>query len=199
MSTDHAQHHGLDDRGHGPEVGRPRRRWFPATAAALTAGVLWIGSGVLNRVLLWNLDSVPYQVINLLVPPALDFSLRPGEYQVRTLAVLTAVVVAAVVGAITHLTARTLPTGSSRLPLFIGSWFAAVVASAIGSTLQVVTAFVDQWDPPSWGAVVNGLIPYLTGGGWWGLALGWVVGLVGVLSHQHVSHTAPQPDGSEKT
>jgi hypothetical protein len=26
-------------------------------------------------------------------------------------------------------------------------------------------------------------MPYITGGGWWGLALGWIVGLVAVYVH----------------
>jgi len=48
--------------------------------AALLAGLLWVASGVLNRVLLWQVPGLPHQLVNLVVPPALDFSLRPGEH-----------------------------------------------------------------------------------------------------------------------
>ncbi len=149
-------------------------------ATGVTAGVLWIGSGVLNRVLLWHQEAVPYQVVNLAVPAALDFSLRPGEYQVSVLAAVTAVLVALTTGGIAHLTARAMPPGAGSLPLFLAVWFAAVVASSVGATVQVIDAFAADWNRAALAGTVNGLIPYLTGGGWWGLALGWIVGLIAI-------------------
>ncbi len=149
-------------------------------ATGLTAVLLWIGSGVLNRVLLWHQEAVPYQVVNLAVPAALDFSLRPGEYQVSVLAAVTAVLVALITGGIAHLTARAMPPGAGSLPLLLAVWFAAVVASSVGATVQVIDAFASDWNRAALAGTVNGLIPYLTGGGWWGLALGWIVGLIAI-------------------
>jgi hypothetical protein len=162
------------------------RRWAVAVATALSAGGLWIGSGVLNRVLLWNQEAVPYQLVDLLVPAALNFNLRPGEYQVSLLAAASAVVVAVVAGGISHLAARGLPAGAGSLPLFLAVWFAAVAASSVGAAVQVVDAFFSDWNSQVLAATVNGLIPYLTGGGWWGVALGWIVGLTAVCVRRRV-------------
>jgi hypothetical protein len=118
------------------------------------------------------------------VPAAQDFSLRPGEYQVSVLAAVTAVLVALVTGSIAHLAARALPAGVGALPLLLAVWSAAVAASSIGATVQVVDAFASDWSRAALAGTVNGLIPYLTGGGWWGLALGWIVGLVAVCVHR---------------
>ncbi len=126
------------------QVGPDRSRWAVATATGLSAGVPWIGSGVLNRVLLWHQEAVPYQVVNLAVPAALDFSLRPGEYQVSVLAAATAVLVALTTGGIAHLSARALPAGAGALPLLLAVWFATVAASSIGATVQVVDAFASD-------------------------------------------------------
>jgi len=162
----------------------PGGRWAVGLATALGAGGLWIVSGVLNRVLLWTVDGLPYQLIDLVVPAALDFNLRPGEAQVSVLAVAAAVLVAVVTGGIAHLAARALPPGAGSFPLFLGVWFAAVVASTIGATVQVMDGFFIAWNPAALADTVNGLIPYLTGGGYWGLTLGWIVALVGVVVHR---------------
>jgi hypothetical protein len=163
---------------------RPRGRWAVPLATALCAGALWIISGVLNGVLLWTADGLPYQLINLVVPAALDANLRPGEPFVSVLALATVVLVAVVTGAIAHLTARALPAGAGSVPLFLGVWFAAVVASTVGATVQVVDHFVSGWNPSALAATVNGLLPYITGGGYWGLALGWIVAAVAVVVHR---------------
>ena len=169
------------------DAGRARGRWAVAAATAAGAGVLWIGSGVLNRVLLWNQEAVPYQLVNLVVPAALDFNLRPGEYQVSLLAAASAVLVAVVTAGISYLAARALPAGAGSLPLFLSVWFATVVASSLGAAVQVVDAFFTDWDPQVLPATVNGLIPYLTGGGWWGVALGWITGLIAVVVRRRAS------------
>lgn len=165
-------------------AGRAGGRWVMAVATGSSAGLLWIGSGVLNRVLLWTQEAVPYQVVNLAVPAALDFSLRPGEYQVSVLAAVTAALVAVITGSIAQLAARALPAGAGALPLLLSVWFAAVAASSIGATVQVIDAFLSDWSRAALAGMVNGLIPHLTGGGWWGLALGWIVGLVAVRVHR---------------
>lgn len=59
-----------------------------------------------------------------------------------------------------------------------------MAASSIGAAAQVVDAFGSDWSRGALAGTVNGLIPYLTGGGWWGLALGWIVGLVAVCVHR---------------
>ena len=97
---------------------------------------------------------------------------------------VTAVLVAVITGGISHSAARALPAGAGALPLFLAVWFAAVVASSVGAAVQVVDAFFSDWNPQALAATVNGLIPYLTGGGWWGVALGWIVGLIAVYAHR---------------
>ncbi len=165
-------------------TGRPRGRWAVAVATALCAGGLWIVSGVLNSVLLWTTGGPRSQLVGLVVPAALEFNLRPGESQVSVLAVLTTLLVAAVTGGIAHLAARTLPPGAGSFPLCLGVWFAAVVASTIGATVQVIDDVFSAWSPSALAGTVSGLIPYVTTGGWWGLALGWIVALVAVVVHR---------------
>lgn len=121
------------------------------------------------------------------MPPALDFSLRPGEYRVSVLAAGTAVLVGLVVAAIIFLAVRTQPRGTGSVSLFLAVWFSTVIASMVGATVQVAGSFLGDLSTTALPATVNGLIPYLTGGGYRGVALGWLVALTAVFVRSRVS------------
>lgn len=187
MTTDTMTPHARTD----PRPVARRRTARIAGSAAVVAGLLWVASGILNRIALSSVP-VPSQVVNLLVPAALDLGLRRGEHQVGFMAVIGFVAMALVVAGVTYLAARDLASGHGRWAVFFAAWFATVAGSMTGSTVQVLAEVgrvlgFQGFSLRALGDMANALIPYLTGGGYWGVALGWLVGLTAVITLARVA------------
>jgi hypothetical protein len=87
-----------------------------------------------------------------------------------------------VVAGITFLAVRRLRPGQGRMTLFFATWFAAVAGSTVGATVQVFQKLVSGASPGWLRGALNQLIPFITGSGYWGMALGWMVGLTAVIT-----------------
>ncbi|WP_157516472.1 hypothetical protein [Oerskovia enterophila] len=88
--------------------------------------------------------------------------------------ILAALLAGAVVVALTYLATRRLPPRTGTPAAFLGSWFAVVVGGAAGAVADVVADVT--FPSPENPAFL--LLTASFDGGSWGLAAGWLVGLV---------------------
>jgi hypothetical protein len=149
-------------------------------ATTLVATGLWIASGFINRFLFRNVAGEPNQVINLLVPRALDFRLSAEGYRVSATAAIACAALALVVAGVTYLAVFRLRPDQGRLTLFLATWFAAVAGSFAASAIQAL-GFASELGQLPRTELVNIVVPQITGGGYWGVTLGWLAGATAVI------------------
>jgi hypothetical protein len=160
----------------------------PVRTTVLTAGVsalvatgLWVVSGFVNHQLLVNLDQASTPVIQLVAPSAMSFRRTIGGSGITWSTAVACVLLALVVAGITALAVFRLTPGQGRLTLLFATWFAAVAGSFVASTVQALGLASDLNRLPG-SEVLNLLVPLITSGAYWGLALGWLVGVTAVIT-----------------
>jgi hypothetical protein len=67
------------------------------------------------------------------------------------------------------------------MTLFLATWFAAVAGSFAASTVQAL-GLASELHMLSGTMRLNLLVPSISAGGYWGLALGWLAGLAAVAT-----------------
>jgi hypothetical protein len=164
-----------------PAFPTPRTTLFTAGASALVATGLWVASGFLNRFLLLHTGRVPDQVVRLVAPSAMDFRLGSGSYRISAAAAVACVLLTLVVAGLTLLAVFRLQPGHGRMTLFLATWFAAVAGSFVASTVQVL-GFASELGPLPGSERLSLLVPSITSGSYWGVALGWLVGATAVIT-----------------
>jgi len=142
---------------------------------------LWIASGLVNHFLLVNVARLPTQVVNLVAPSAMNFRLSPGGYRISAITALACILLALFVAGLTALAVFRLRPDQGRMTLFLATWFAAVAGSFVASTVQAL-GFAAELGLPSRTELLSLVVPSITGGGYWGLALGWLAGATAVLT-----------------
>jgi hypothetical protein len=145
------------------------------------AAGLWIVSGFVNHFLLVNVGRVSTSVIRLVVPSAMDFRQSSGGYRLSAITVVACVLLMLVVAGITSLAVFRLRPGQGRLTLLFATWFAAVAGSFVASTVQAM-GLASELGQLSGTDFLNLLVPAITSGAYWGVALGWLVGVTAVIT-----------------
>jgi hypothetical protein len=64
---------------------------------------------------------------------------------------------------------------------FLATWFAAVAGSFVASTVQAL-GLVSELNGLPRDDIINLVVPSITGGSYFGVALGWLVGATAVLA-----------------
>ena len=153
------------------QVGGPRA-FVVALVAAGVGAVLWLLSGVLSGIL-YRLD-LP---LGSLVPNGMPI-MPGGRLHIEVVPVLIALLLGGVILFVTFLAAHGQVPGHGRMALFFAGWFAAVAGSVVATTLQSVTYL--QGLPDS--MFRESIIRVFLESGYWGLVVGWLVGLAAVLA-----------------
>jgi hypothetical protein len=160
---------------------RPRTTLLTAGASALMATALWIASGFVNHFLLVNVGQVSSPVIRLVAPAAMNFRQSSGGYGVSAITAVACVLLALVVAGITSLAVFRLRPGQGRLTLLFATWFAAVAGSFAASTVQAM-GLASELNQLSGTELLGLLVPSITSGAYWGVVLGWLVGVTAVIT-----------------
>jgi hypothetical protein len=159
----------------------PRTTLLTAGASALVATGLWVASGFVNHFLLVNVRRVPTELVNLVAPRAMDFRLTSGGYRISAITALACILLALVVAGLTALAVFRLRPGQGRMTLFLATWFGAVAGSFVASTVQAL-GLAGELNLLSRSELLTLVVPLITAGGYWGLALGWLAGATAVLT-----------------
>ena len=161
--------------GAGPlQAGGPRG-FVVALVAAGVGAVLWLLSGVLSGIL-YRLD-LPLGSLGSLVPYGMRI-MPGGRLTIEVVPVLSALLLAGVILFATYLAARGQVAGHGRMALFFAGWFAAVAGSVVATTVQSVTYL--QGIPDS--QFREYIVQVFLRSGYWGVVVGWLVGLATVLA-----------------
>jgi len=160
--------------GAGPlQAGGPRA-FVVALVAAVVGAVLWLLSGVLSGIL-YRLD-LPLGSLGTLVPYGMRI-MPGGRLTIEVVSVLSALLLGGVILLVTLLAARGQVPGHGRMALFFAGWFAAVAGSVVATTLQSVT-YLQGLDSMFRESIIRVFLE----SGYWGLVVGWLVGLAAVLA-----------------
>ena len=156
------------------QVGGPRA-FVVALVAAGVGAVLWLLSGVLSGIL-YRLD-LPLGSLGTLVPYGMRI-MPGGRLTIEVVPVLSALLLGGVILFVTFLAARGQVPGHGRMALFFAGWFAAVAGSVVATTLQSVTYLqgLDNY------MFLENIFRVFLGSGYWGVVVGWLVGLAAVLA-----------------
>src|SRR5450830_1423937 len=161
--------------GAGPlQTGGPRA-FVVALVAAGVGAVLWLVSGVLSGIL-YRLD-LPLGSLGTLVPNGMRI-MPGGHLTIEVVPVLSALLLGGVILFVTFLAARGQVPGHGRMALFFAGWFAAVAGSVVATMVQSVTFL--QGLPDS--IFRESIVRVFLGSGYWGVVVGWLVGLAAVLA-----------------
>ena len=159
--------------GAGPlQAGGPRA-FVVALVAAGVGAVLWLLSGVVAGIL-YGLD-LPLGSLGTLVPNGMRI-MPGGRLTIGVVPVLSALLLGAVILFVTFLAARGQVPGHGRLALFFAGWFAAVAGSVVATTLQSVSYLHGSR------FFFDSIVIVFLGSGYWGVVVGWLVGLAAVLA-----------------
>src|SRR5665647_1255546 len=157
--------------GAGPlQAGGPRA-FVVALVAAGVGAVLWLVSGIL-----YGLD-LPLGSLGTLVPNGMRI-MSGGRLIIDVVSVLSALLLAGVILLVTFLAARGQVPGRGRMALFFAGWFAAVAGSVVATTLQSVS-YLQGLDGYMF---LDSIVRVFLGSGYWGVVVGWLVGLAAVLA-----------------
>jgi len=161
--------------GAGPlQAGGPRA-FVVALVAAGVGAVLWLLSGVVAGIL-YGLD-MPLDSLGTLVPNGMRIMLG-GRLTLDVVSVLSALLLGGVILLVTFLAAHGQVPGHGRMALFFAGWFAAVAGSVVATTLQSVT-YLQGLDSYMF---LDSIVRVFLGSGYWGVVVGWLVGLAAVLA-----------------
>jgi len=161
--------------GAGPlQTGGPRA-FVVALVAAVVAAVLWLLTGVLSGIL-YRLD-LPLGSLGTLVPYGMRI-MPGGRLTIEVVSVLSALLLGGVILLVTLLAARGQVPGHGRMALFFAGWFAAVAGSVVATTLQSVS-YLQVLDGSRF---FDSIVRVFLGSGYWGVVVGWLVGLAAVLA-----------------
>ena len=161
--------------GAGPlQAGGPRA-FVVALVAAVVAAVLWLLSGVLAGIL-YRLD-LSLGSLGTLVPYGMRI-MPGGRLHIEVVPVLSALLLGGVILLVTFLAARGQVPGHGRMALFFAGWFAAVAGSVVATTLQSVS-YLQVLDGSRF---FDSIVRVFLGSGYWGVVVGWLVGLAAVLA-----------------
>ncbi|MWV47972.1 DUF4232 domain-containing protein [Rathayibacter sp. VKM Ac-2803] len=157
-----------------------------AGAAAVTAAVLWLGTGAIAAALQWNSLSIGGQeaVLPLTVPGYVWAQPMPWSLLVG--------LVGAIVVAVVHLLVSRLVGGSGRAA-FVAVWFAAVVAGGVAGLAQDAAVVAGALPPMRLRMLFSGLGAQAAVGAYWGLVQGWLPALLVVLLGRRASAAPARP------
>lgn len=175
----------------------PPSRAVPAVlAAGLSATVLWAAVGALAVVLPRGAGTsgAGDAVHAVLLPSAMMVGPRPLDVLARPVELVLAVGVGLVVACLAALVTFRLPRSTGRCALVLSVWFACVVASVLAAAARRVVDRVEVFGGLH-PADLAQILPFVEAALAWGLAYGWVVGLVAMLAHQRIMRpdAAPAP------
>lgn len=137
--------------------------------------MLWLLSGVLAGIL-YGLD-LPLGSLGTLVPNGMRIMLG-GRLTIEVVSVLSALLLGGVILLVTFLAAHGQVPGHGRMALFFAGWFAAIAGSVVATTLQSVT-HLQGLDGSMF---LDSIVRVFLGSGYWGVVVGWLVGLAAVLA-----------------
>ncbi|NQX17259.1 DUF4232 domain-containing protein [Rathayibacter sp. VKM Ac-2857] len=157
-----------------------------AGPAALTAAVLWLGTGAIAAAVQWNGLTIGGQeaVLPLTIPGYVWARPLPWSLLVG--------VIGAVVVAVVHLLVSRLAGGSGRAA-FVTVWFAAVVAGGVAGLAQDAAAVAGALPPMRLRMLFSGLGAQAAVGAYWGLVQGWLPALMVVLLSRRAGRDSARP------